>query len=115
MTVPIIEARDLRKSFPARATLFGSKRQDLKAVDGVSFAIHEGEVLGLAGESGSGKSTTGMTLLNLYPPTGGEIHFAELGRIDGANRKTIKSFRRQAQIVFQNPFESLNPRRTVEG
>jgi oligopeptide/dipeptide ABC transporter ATP-binding protein len=111
---PVIEARNLRMSFPMRGALFGARRE-LKAVDGVSFALREGEILGLAGESGSGKSTTGMTLLNLHKPSGGEIHFTNLGRIDGADRKTMLAFRRQAQIVFQNPFESLNPRRTVEG
>jgi peptide/nickel transport system ATP-binding protein len=113
---PVIEARNLRKIFPARHRLFGGgERTGLRAVDGVSFAIGEGEVLGLAGESGCGKSTTGMTLLNLHAPTDGEIHFAGLGRIDGADRKTLLAFRRQAQIVFQNPYESLNPRRTAEG
>ena len=111
---PVIEARDLRKYFPARANLFGPKRKELKAVDGVSFAIHEGKVLGLAGESGCGKSTTGLTLLHLHPPTGGDIAFRGIGSLNGADRKTMLAFRRQAQIVFQNPFESLNPRRTVE-
>jgi oligopeptide/dipeptide ABC transporter ATP-binding protein len=110
---PVIEAQDLRKYFPARANLFGPKRQDLKAVDSVSFAIHEGKVLGLAGESGCGKSTTGLTLLHLHPPTAGDITFCGIGSLKGADRKTMLAFRRQAQIVFQNPFESLNPRRTV--
>jgi oligopeptide/dipeptide ABC transporter ATP-binding protein len=113
MNAPVIEARKLRKTFAARGTIFGHRRE-LAAVDGVSFAIGEGEILGLAGESGSGKSTTGMTVLNLHKPSDGEIHFTGLGRIDCAGRKTMLQFRRQAQIVFQNPFESLNPRRTVE-
>ena len=80
----------------------------------MSFSIHEGEVLGLVGESGCGKSTTGMTLLNLYPPTSGEIHFNGIGRIDTADSATLLKFRRRAQIVFQNPYEALNPRYTVE-
>ena len=113
---PVITAKDLRKYFRLRQSIFArGAAKELKAVDGVSLAIREGEVLGLAGESGSGKSTTGMTLLNLYPPTAGEVHFAGLGQLNGADKKTLLAFRRSAQIVFQNPFESLNPRRTVEG
>jgi len=116
---PVIEARDLRKYFPLKRGIFarlsGNRTpQLLRAVDGVTLTIHEGEVLGLVGESGSGKSTTGMTLLNLYPPTSGEIHFRDVGRIDTADRATLQKFRRAAQIVFQNPYESLNPRYTVE-
>ena len=116
---PIIQARELRKYFPLKRGIFARLSanrtpQLLKAVDGVTFAIHEGEVLGLVGESGSGKSTTGMTLLNLYPPTSGEIHFRDVGRIDTADSATMRKFRRAAQIVFQNPYEALNPRYTVE-
>jgi oligopeptide/dipeptide ABC transporter ATP-binding protein len=116
---PVIEARELTKHFPVRRGLLASlfsrhPPKMLRAVDGVSFALNEGDVLGLAGESGCGKSTTGMTLLNLYPPTSGEIHFRGLGRLDGADKKTLLAFRRQAQIVFQNPYETLNPRYTIE-
>jgi len=115
---PLIEARELTKHFPVRrgplASLLSRRPNMLWAVDGVSFALKEGDVLGLAGESGSGKSTTGMTLLNLYPPTSGEVRFRGLGRLDGAHRHTMRAFRRQAQIVFQNPYEALNPRYTVE-
>ena len=118
-TEPVIEARDLSKHFPVRrgmlaSLLSRSPPKMLRAVDGVSFALREGEVLGLAGESGCGKSTTGMTLLNLYPPTGGEIRFRGLGRLHSADRQTLLAFRRQAQIVFQNPYEALNPRYTIE-
>jgi oligopeptide/dipeptide ABC transporter ATP-binding protein len=117
-TEPVIEARDLRKWYPVRrgplAALFdGAPPRQLKAVDGVSFAIAAGEVLGLVGESGSGKSTTGMTLLKLHEPTSGEIRFHGLGLLDGEDRRTRLAFRRQAQIVFQNPYEALNPRYTV--
>jgi peptide/nickel transport system ATP-binding protein len=116
---PVIEARELTKHFPVRRGLIRSlvsrrPPKMLRAVDGVSFALREGGVLGLAGESGCGKSTTGMTLLNLYPPTSGEIRFRGIGRLDGADRKTLLAFRRQAQIVFQNPYETLNPRYTIE-
>jgi len=117
-TEPVIEARDLRKWYPVRrgplAALFDrAPPRQLKAVDGVSFAIAAGEVLGLVGESGSGKSTTGMTLLKLHEPTSGEIRFHGLGLLDGEDRRTRLAFRRQAQIVFQNPYEALNPRYTV--
>ncbi len=104
---PVIEARALRKSFPARGGA-------LKAVDGIDLAIQAGEVLGLVGESGSGKTTAGMTLLQLHEPTSGEILFQGIGSLKGANRRTLVAFRRQAQIVFQNPYEALNPRETVE-
>jgi peptide/nickel transport system ATP-binding protein len=112
---PVIEARDLRKWFPVRRGLTQSGPQIyLKAVDGIGFKLHAGEILGLAGESGCGKSTAGMTLLNLHRPTSGEIMFDGLGRIDGADRPTLLAFRRQAQIIFQNPYEALNPRHTVQ-
>ena len=104
---PVIAARGLRKYFRARG-------RELKAVDGIDLAIHEGEVLGLVGESGSGKTTAGMTLLQLHAPTGGEIRFAGIGALGNADRRTMRAFRRQAQIVFQNPYEALNPRETVE-
>jgi peptide/nickel transport system ATP-binding protein len=113
---PVIEVRDLRKWYPVRAgffhSLFEKEQRHLKAVDGVSFALRPGEVLGLAGESGCGKSTTGMTVLQLHSPTGGEIRFGGRNAV-GLRGAEMKAFRRQAQIVFQNPYESLNPRFTV--
>ena len=117
-TEPVIEARDLRKWYPVHrhriATLFGRGEPEfVKAVDGVNLAIGAGEVLGLVGESGSGKSTTGMTLLKLHAPSGGDISFQGLGLLSNENRSTRLAFRRQAQIVFQNPYEALNPRYTV--
>jgi oligopeptide/dipeptide ABC transporter ATP-binding protein len=117
-TEPVIEARDLRKWYPVHrhslATLFGRREPEfVKAVDGVSLAIGAGEVLGLVGESGCGKSTTGMTLLKLHAPSGGDISFQGLGLLVHENRQVRLAFRRQAQIVFQNPYEALNPRYTV--
>jgi peptide/nickel transport system ATP-binding protein len=114
----VIEVRDLRKWYPVRrgalASLFGrGEERHLKAVDGVSFSLGPGEVLGLAGESGCGKSTTAMTILRLYEPSGGEIRFRGTDMIGRNDRRTLRQFRRQAQIVFQNPYESLNPRFTV--
>jgi peptide/nickel transport system ATP-binding protein len=110
--------RELRKWFPLRrglvASLVGRGRErQLRAVDGVSFAVRRGEVLGLAGESGCGKTTTGMTVLQLYRPTSGEIRFRGEDVAAGQDRRSLRAFRRQAQIVFQNPYESLNPRFTV--
>jgi len=117
-TEPVIEARDLRKWYPVHgrrlATLLGrSEPAFVKAVDGVNLAIGAGEILGLVGESGSGKSTTGMTLLKLHAPTGGAISFQGLGLLANETRSVRLAFRRQAQIVFQNPYEALNPRYTV--
>lgn len=116
MSEPVIDVRNLRKWYPVRAGFFHSlverERRYLKAVDGVSFALRPGEVLGLAGESGCGKSTTGMTVLQLHSPTAGEIRFNGKDAV-GLSGGAMKSFRRQAQIVFQNPYESLNPRYTV--
>ena len=114
----VVEVKDLRKWYPLRAgvvaTLLNRERTYLKAVDGVSFALAEGEVLGLAGESGCGKSTTGMSVLQLHPATGGVINFDghDLAALSGARER--RAFRRKAQIVFQNPYESLNPRFTIE-
>jgi len=115
---PVIEVQDLKKWFPLRRSFFSSlfgkeESQYLKAVDGVNFQIQPGEVLGLAGESGCGKSTTGMTVTKLYEPTSGKIFFCqqEVASIQG--REGLKEFRKNVQIVFQNPYESLNPRFTV--
>jgi peptide/nickel transport system ATP-binding protein len=116
MAGPVIEIRDLRKWYPLRrgflASLVEREQRHLKAVDGVSFALRPGEVLGLAGESGCGKSTTGMTVLQLHAPSAGEILFQGKDAV-GLSGAEMKAFRRQAQIVFQNPYESLNPRFTV--
>ncbi|HEY0570632.1 MAG TPA: ABC transporter ATP-binding protein [Enterovirga sp.] len=117
IATPAIEVHELRKWYPVRqgllASLAGREQRYLKAVDGVSFAIREGEVLGLAGESGCGKSTTGMTLLRLHQPSGGEIRFAGHDLAPKQGAAGLRAFRKHAQIVFQNPYESLNPRFTV--
>ena len=104
----IVEVKDLKQYFPVKAG-FG-KTIPLKAVDGVSFAIKPGETLGLVGESGCGKTTVGRSLLQLYKPTSGEVYF------DGelVTDKNIKSLRKEMQMVFQDPYSSLNPRMTVE-
>jgi oligopeptide/dipeptide ABC transporter ATP-binding protein len=112
-TVPLVEVRDLRKHFerPAGlfATLAGRPRDVLRAVDGVSFEVPAGESLGVAGESGCGKTTLGMTLIRLHDPTEGEIRFRGQ-RINDLAGRELKDFRKQAQIIFQDPYASLDPR-----
>jgi len=109
----LIEVEDLKKHFPVhRGMIFKRKIGDLKAVDGVSFTISTGETLGLVGESGCGKTTTGRTVLQLERPTSGSVRFA--GRdIAGLGKHETRKLRRHMQIIYQDPFGSLNPRMTV--
>jgi oligopeptide transport system ATP-binding protein len=110
---PLLEVRDLQKHFPVRAGFVVERTVDwVKAVDGVSFDIREGETLGLVGESGSGKSTTGYCILQLLKPTGGSVRFD--GReLTTMRREELRRLRRELQIVFQDPYSSLDPRMTV--
>jgi oligopeptide/dipeptide ABC transporter ATP-binding protein len=108
----LLVVRGLKKYFPIRKGLFNRHVGDVKAVDGVSFFLRKGETLGMVGESGCGKSTTGRALLNLIEPTAGAALFG--GRnIFEMDRGELRRLRRKAQIVFQDPFSSLNPRMTV--
>ena len=108
MSEHLLEVKDLKQHFPVRTGFM--KKTMLKAVDGVSFCIDEGETLGLVGESGCGKTTVGRTILRLYEPTGGEVRYK--GNL--ITRDNIEQYRREMQIVFQDPYSSLNPRMTVE-
>lgn len=112
----VVKVEDLKKWFPVTAgfftTIFSRKELFLRAVDGVSFEIRRGEVFGLAGESGSGKTTTGRLILKLIEPSGGKIYF-EGKNITTSSEKELKKIRRKMQIIFQDPYESLNPRMTI--
>ncbi|HEV7879553.1 dipeptide ABC transporter ATP-binding protein [Bradyrhizobium sp.] len=108
---PVLVVDALKKHFPVKRGFFGASEQ-VMAVDGVSFAIGEGETLGLVGESGCGKSTVGRAILRLIEPTEGSIRIA--GRdITRLGNREMRPFRRELQIIFQDPFSSLNPRMTV--
>src|SRR5882762_1014713 len=108
----LVEIKGLKTHFPIRAGVWQRPIGWVRAVDGVSFAINEGETVGLVGESGCGKTTLGRTILRLIEPTAGEIWFdgRDITRLDGAD---TKPFRRKAQMIFQDPYGSLNPRMTV--
>ncbi|ATW25268.1 ABC transporter ATP-binding protein [Candidatus Formimonas warabiya] len=112
----LLRVRDLEVHFATRTslwnTLTGKPPKAVRAVDGISFDLAPGEILGLAGESGSGKTTTGKGILRLVEPTAGSVNF--LGEeVRDFKRERLRKFRRDAQIILQDPFESLNPRQTV--
>ncbi|RFU60747.1 ABC transporter ATP-binding protein [Peribacillus glennii] len=113
MTEPLVKVENLKKHFPIRGGLLGKTVGEVKAVDGVSFFINKGETLGLVGESGCGKSTTGRMLLRLLEPSDGKIYF-EGKDITSLPADEMRKMRREMQMVFQDPFASLNPRHTVE-
>jgi len=113
----LINAQNLKKWFAIRTgffrSLISSRQLFVRAVDGISFNIRKGEIFGLAGESGSGKTTTGRLLLKLVEPTGGKIFF-EGEDITSLGGKQLKPLRRRMQVVFQDPYESLNARMTIQ-
>ena len=111
-STPLLSVENLEVHFPIRAGVLQRQVGAVKAVDGVSFTLGRGETLSLVGESGCGKSTTGLALMGLVKPTGGHVNF-DGQAIRGFGRKALKSYRRRMQIVFQDPLSSLNPRQRV--
>src|SRR5271165_1293707 len=109
---PLLEVNGLKKHFLIRGGLLGQVTARVYAVDGVTFTIRRGETLSLVGESGCGKSTVGKAILRLYPITAGEVYLAG-DRIDNLPAAQLRPLRRRVQVVFQDPFSSLNPRMKV--
>ncbi|MBI3609291.1 MAG: dipeptide ABC transporter ATP-binding protein [Nitrospirae bacterium] len=110
--IPLLSVKNLKKYFPVREGLFGRPDRRVHAVDGVSFDLRSGEILGLVGESGCGKSTTGRLILRLLEPTSGEVRFMNENVFE-ADARRMRELRREMQIIFQDPYASLNPRRTI--
>ena len=110
--MPVLEVTDLKKHFPVKEGVLRRTVGQVYAVDGISFAIGVGETLGLVGESGCGKTTAGRAVLRLIEPTSGTI---QVGGTDITRlpKSELRPFRRQMQIIFQDPFSSLNPRMTA--
>jgi ABC-type microcin C transport system duplicated ATPase subunit YejF len=111
-TSPLLRVEALKVHFPVNAGLFGSGREVVRAVDGVGFTLAAGETLGLVGESGCGKTTLGRTVIRLLAPTSGRIEFEGRDLVPLGERQ-LRPLRRRFQMVFQDPYGSLDPRMTV--
>lgn len=109
---PLLEVKDLKKWFPAKKSPFSREKVFIKAVDGVSFTLNEGETLGVVGESGCGKSTMGRSVLRLLEPTGGQVIFNDVD-YTALKDKELRDSRKDLQIIFQDPYASLDPRMTI--
>ena len=114
----LLSVSHLKKYFPIREGLLSKKTGDVRAVDDISFVIQRGEIFGLVGESGCGKSTAGRTILNLLEPTGGRVMFGgtELYDVENGRKiapKEMKALRKEMQIVFQDPYSSLDARMSI--
>ena len=110
----ILQVENLKKYFPIRRGVFQRHVGDVKAVDGVSFNVYRGETLGLVGESGCGKTTTGRTIIRLTEPTEGRVQFADTD-LAGIEGRDLRQMRRKMQMIFQDPYASLSPRMSVLG
>ena len=111
---PILEVKNLKTWFPTKTNFFGKPTEYVKAVNDVSFDVYEGETMGLVGESGCGKTTLGRTILRLAPAMDGEVIFDGKNILD-MSKGDLKDMRKDMQIIFQDPYSSLNPRMTVGG
>lgn len=109
---PVLEIKNLKTYFPINKGVFGKAKEYVKAVDDVSFEVYPGETLGLVGESGCGKTTLGRTILKLVEPTSGKIIF-EGNDLTELGTKEMRDYRKEMQIIFQDPYSSLNPRITI--
>jgi oligopeptide/dipeptide ABC transporter ATP-binding protein len=109
MSEPLLEITDLKKYYPVKSGIFSRVKDYVKAVDGVSLLVNKGEILGIVGESGCGKTTLVNTILNLIKPTSGKVMFNNK-EVFALNKKQLREMRKDIQIVFQDPFWSLNPR-----
>ena len=112
MAEPLLEVRGLKKHFPIKKGLLSRTVGHVRAVDDVSFSVQPGEVLGLVGESGCGKTTTGRCILRLIEPTAGSVRFLQR-ELTTLGKRDMRAMRREIQIIFQDPYSSLNPRLTV--
>ncbi|EST10268.1 ABC transporter ATP-binding protein [Sporolactobacillus laevolacticus] len=112
MSEPLLKVENLKKYYPIKSGGFGKVSETVRAVDGVSFSIREGETLGIVGESGCGKSTTGRMIMRLIEPTEGKIMF-QGKNIMNLSKRDMRKARKDIQMIFQDPFASLNPRHTV--
>lgn len=110
---PLLQVKNLKMHFPIRSGVFSRVVDYVRAVDDVSFEIYPGETLGLAGESGCGKTTVGRTILRLLDGAEGEVYFEDSPNLLALSQKEMRSYRKDLQIIFQDPFSSLNPRLTV--
>lgn len=112
MAKVLLKVENLKKYFPIRTGMFARQTGDVKAVDDISFEVYEGETLGIVGESGCGKSTTGRVIMRLFEPTEGKVTFDGI-ELTALSSEEMRQARRDIQMVFQDPYASLNPRHTI--